>query len=150
MRSQLKFLALAWLAAVALPVARAAGTAPAPVADVVLTHARIYTAADPQLAEALAFRQGKLIYVGDARGVQTYLGAHTQRVDAGGRLVVPGLVDSHIHPVDIIDVDQCDLNSVGKSLRQLAAFILSRQFTWSRENGWPYTSGARPKQSSGR
>ncbi len=151
MRSRLKFLALVWTLVAALPVARAAGEAPAPVADVVLTHARIYTAADPQLAEALAFRQGKLIYVGDANGVQSYVGAHTQRVDAGGRLVVPGLVDSHIHPVDIIDVDQCDLNSVGKSLRQLAAFVQGcvKQFhlqpgKWLAVHQWSSTSDNRP------
>ncbi len=115
-----------WVVVAALcsaPVCQAAADAAPAAADVVLTHARIYTAAGPELAEALAFRDGVLTYVGDARGVQRYLGAHTQRIDAGGHLVVPGLVDSHIHPVDIIDAKECDLNSAEKTLRQLADFV---------------------------
>ncbi len=135
-----------WAAMAARVGAQAPGSA-----DVVVTHARIYTAADPQLAEALAFRQGKLVYVGSAEGVQAYVGARTQRVDAGGHLLVPGLIDSHIHPVDIIDVDQCDLNSVGKSLRQLAGFVQEcvKRFhlqpkQWLAVHQWSSTSDNRP------
>jgi predicted amidohydrolase YtcJ len=150
-RNQLRSLGFVWPLVFALPLARAAGEAPVLPADVVLTHARIYTAADPQLAEALAFRQGKLVYVGDAGGVQPYVGAHTQRVDAGGRLVVPGLVDSHIHPVDIVDVGQCDLDSAGKSLRQLAGFVQDcvkhlhlAPSTWLAVHQWSSTNDNRP------
>lgn len=106
-----------------LVLAARTSAAPVPPADFVLTHAKIYTATSPQLAEALAFRQGKLVYVGDQRGAQAYVGPRTRRIDAAGRLVVPGLVDSHIHPIDIVDVGQCDLDSAGKSLQQLAGFV---------------------------
>lgn len=92
-------------------------------ADTVVSHARIYTAASPQLAESLAIRGGKLVYVGDARGVQAYVGPQTRRIDAGGHLLVPGIVDSHIHPVDIVDAKECDLDSKKKSLKQLAEFV---------------------------
>jgi predicted amidohydrolase YtcJ len=69
-----------------------------PAADTVLMHARIYTV-DPHRpwAEALAIRDGRLDYVGDARGVEAYIGAHTVCLDAGGRLVLPGFVESHWH-----------------------------------------------------
>jgi predicted amidohydrolase YtcJ len=150
-RNQLKF--LAFLCPLALAPALAAAPEGAAVlpADVVVTHARIYTAAEPQLAEALAFRQGKIVYVGAASGVQAYVGTRTQRVDAGGHLVVPGLVDSHIHPVDIVDADQCDLNSAGKSLRQLAAFVQEcvKHFhlapgQWLAVHQWSSTNDNRP------
>ncbi len=151
MRDQLILLALTGALAFGASVAPAAGDTPVPAADVVLTHARIYTAADTRLAEALAFRQGKLVYVGDAIGVQRFVGALTQRVDAGGHLVVPGLVDSHIHPVDIVDVDQCDLNSAGKSLRQLASFAQAcvKRFhlapgAWLAVHQWSSTNDNRP------
>ena len=69
----------------------------------------------------------------------------------GGHLVVPGLVDSHIHPVDIIDVDQCDLDSVGKSLRQLAGFVQAcvKRFhlepgKWLAVHQWSSTNDNRP------
>jgi predicted amidohydrolase YtcJ len=96
--------------------------APAP-ADFVLTNARIYTAAGPDLATALAVRQGRLAYVGDARGASALIGPHTRVQDAQGRFVLPGLVDSHLHPLDIVKGDDCDLNSVGMSLRQIAAAV---------------------------
>ena len=65
-------------------LARASGRrSPVPAADVVLTHAKIYTAADPELAEAFAFRQGKLVYVGDLRGCNVSWGAsHSESTPA--------------------------------------------------------------------
>ncbi len=100
-----------------------AGAPAATPAELVLTHARIYTAAKPEFAEAMAVGHGQILYVGDAAGVRPYLGRHTRRVDAGGRLVLPGLVDSHIHPVDIVSGDQCDLQSGGRTLRAISAFV---------------------------
>jgi predicted amidohydrolase YtcJ len=106
-------------------VALAAAAAPATrdAAELVVTDARIYTAAGPSLAEALAVRHGRLVYVGDAKGVAALIGPHTTVRHAGGRLVVPGLVDAHIHPIDIVDFDVCDLHSASKSLRELSAFV---------------------------
>ena len=102
--------------------ATAADAAPQ-AADFVLTGARIYTAARPELATALAVRAGQLVYVGDAAGARALVGPHTTVQDARGRFVLPGLVDSHIHPLDIVKADECDLNSVGMSLRQIAAAV---------------------------
>ena len=89
----------------------------------VLTHARIYTAARPELATALAVRAGQLVYVGDDAGARALVGPHTRVQDAHGRFVLPGLVDSHIHPLDIIEPDVCNLKGVGKSLRGIADFV---------------------------
>ena len=111
------------LALCAMAAATASSGDAPPAADFVLTHARIYTAARAELAEALAVSQGRLIYVGDATGVRALIGAHTSVQDAHGRFVIPGLVDSHIHPLDIVEVGGCDLNSSGKSLRQISAFV---------------------------
>lgn len=125
-----------------------AGLAPA---DLVLTHARIYTAAGPQLAAALAARQGNIVYVGDDAGARAYLGPHTRLVDARGRLVVPGLVDSHIHPIDIVEVDECDLKSAGKALHALSTFVhgcIERYHPlageWLDVHGWNSTSNNVP------
>ncbi|HVN99389.1 MAG TPA: amidohydrolase family protein [Steroidobacteraceae bacterium] len=103
-------------------VADPAGAGVSP-AELVVTHARIYTAATPETAEAMAVRDGQVVYVGDAAGVRPYLGRHTRSVDAGGRLVLPGLVDSHIHPVDMVSGDECDLRSGGRTLREISAFV---------------------------
>ncbi len=135
-------------ALLALAVASPAGAAPA---DLVLSHARIYTAAGPALAEALAASHGQIVYVGDAAGVKKYVGARTRRVDAGGRLVLPGLVDSHIHPIDLVSGDECDLLSGPRSLRQISAFVRGciAHFRpsaggWLRVQGWSNTYGNTP------
>ena len=117
--------ARSWLPLAGIPLLLAAAAAcavPAP-ADLVVTDAKIYTAAGPALAEALAVRHGRLVYVGDAKSAEALIGPRTKVRRAGGRLVVPGLVDSHIHPIDIVDLDVCDLASASKSLRELADFV---------------------------
>jgi predicted amidohydrolase YtcJ len=120
-------------------------------ADYVLTDARIYTAAGPRLAEALAVRHGILVYVGDAAGAQAFVGQRTTVERAGGRLTVPGLVDSHIHPLDIVDLDVCDLDSKPKPLRELSAFVAAcvqhyrlAPGAWLRVHQWNPTDGNQP------
>ena len=72
---------------------------PAENADRVLTGGRIYTedARNPW-AQAIAIKGTRFIFVGDDRGAKAYVGATTERIDLGGRLVLPGLIDSHTHP----------------------------------------------------
>jgi predicted amidohydrolase YtcJ len=55
---------------------------------------------DPErpLAEALAWRDGELVAVGDVSEVRRHVGADTELVDGTGLTVLPGLVDSHLHP----------------------------------------------------
>jgi predicted amidohydrolase YtcJ len=103
--------------------ASAAAESRAKPADYVLTDARIYTAVDGTLAEALAVREGHLVYVGSSLGVKAFIGPHTHLERAAGRLVIPGLIDSHVHPADILDLDVCDINSKPLRLRELSAFV---------------------------
>jgi len=53
----------------------------------------------------------KIVYVGDVDGVKAYSGPKTRIQHGAGQLVIPGLVDAHIHPADIVDLDVCDLDS---------------------------------------
>ena len=68
-------------------------------ADRVLTGGKIYTVNDSQpWAMAVAVVRRKLVYVGSDEGVQRYIGPDTVVSNLNGRLVIPGLVDSHTHP----------------------------------------------------
>ena len=49
-------------------------------------------------ASAIAWRGDTLIAVGDTDDVGPHLGPETEVIDGSGSVVVPGLVDSHIHP----------------------------------------------------
>ena len=67
--------------------------------DIVLNNGRIYTvdAAQPW-AEAVAIENGRFVYVGDADGVEKFVGRDTVEYNLQGQFVLPGLVDSHTHP----------------------------------------------------
>ncbi len=64
-------------------------------ADKIIKNAKIYTAdKDNPRASALVVRDGKFAYVGDEDGLSAYEGEVT---DLGGRFVMPGIFDSHVH-----------------------------------------------------
>ncbi|MCC6233646.1 MAG: amidohydrolase [Verrucomicrobiales bacterium] len=70
-------------------------------ADLILHHGKIATVdARFSLAQALAVREGRIVSVGTDAEVLPLRGPQTKVVDLGGRLVVPGLMDSHAHPMD--------------------------------------------------
>src|SRR5262245_29925026 len=66
--------------------------------DLILYNARIYTV-DPTIpwVEAIAIRKPRIIAVGSSADLLTLAGPATQRMDLGGKLVLPGLCDAHIH-----------------------------------------------------
>ncbi len=69
-------------------------------ADVLFTNARVYTVNPAQpWAEAVAVKGNEIVYVGDVAGAAAHVGKNTRRQDLGGRLMLPGFIDSHVHPV---------------------------------------------------
>lgn len=67
-------------------------------ADLILTNGRIYTVdmAHPWV-EAVAVRNGRILAVGTTDEMLALAGQETERLDVGGRLVLPGFTDAHIH-----------------------------------------------------
>ena len=71
----------------------------APVAaDAIYTNGNVVTVDDnSSIAQALAVKDGKFLSVGTNDSVMLHRGANTQMFDLGGRTVIPGLTDSHLH-----------------------------------------------------
>ena len=70
-------------------------------ADIIVVHGRVYTENPQQSwAQGVAIHHGKIVAVGDDGVVQRMRGMGTKVIDAGGKLVLPGFVDCHIHFVD--------------------------------------------------
>ena len=69
--------------------------------DLALVNARVYTVdeANP-LAEAVVFRGDSIIYVGDVAGARKLIGGATDVRDLGGRLMLPGFVEAHMHVME--------------------------------------------------
>jgi predicted amidohydrolase YtcJ len=69
--------------------------------DLILLNARIHTmdAARPQ-AQALAIAGGAILALGTDADILALAGPATRRLDGGGRLVLPGFQDAHVHLLD--------------------------------------------------
>jgi predicted amidohydrolase YtcJ len=68
--------------------------------DTVLVDGRVVTVdADFSIREALAVRGGKITALGSTADVTALAGPATRVIDLGGRTVIPGLIDSHMHAI---------------------------------------------------
>ncbi len=66
--------------------------------DAILVNGKVFTANPAQpWAEALAIRGARIVAVGDTAAITAQAGSTTRRIDVGGRTVVPGLNDAHMH-----------------------------------------------------
>jgi predicted amidohydrolase YtcJ len=95
-------------------------------ADTVLRNAFVYTVdEDASVKRALAVRNGKLVYVGGKKGVRRYIGKRTEVLKMGGRMVMPGLHEGHIHDITKPARPTCDLEGVPLTVPEFQARIQS-------------------------
>lgn len=71
-------------------------------ADLILQHGKIVTVDSKfSIQQAIAIRSGRIVAVGsDAAVLKDNRGSRTEVVDLGGRMVLPGLIDAHVHALD--------------------------------------------------
>ena len=73
---------------------------PPAAADTVYRGGRVYTVdAHDSTQQALAIRAGRIVYVGSDAGLAAFIGPGTTVLDLHGRMLMPGLVDGHMHPL---------------------------------------------------
>jgi len=67
-------------------------------ADLVITNANIHTMdAKRTVASSIAVSGGKIIAIGSDADIRSLIGPSTRVIDAGGKLVLPGFNDAHVH-----------------------------------------------------
>ncbi len=130
------------------------GALPArPDADLVLRGGEIYTMdAARSWADAVAIRNGRILFVGDDSEVEALIGAETQVVDLGGRMVLPGMHDVHIHPISGgMEAAACNLNGLKTSEEYVEAIRryadAHPDVAWITGGGWlmsAFGPGAKP------
>jgi predicted amidohydrolase YtcJ len=118
---------------------------PAP-ADLLLSGGRVFTADAAQpWAEAVAVREGRIVFVGASRDASAFEGPATRRMDLAGRLVVPGFNDAHVHlmtgalsleRVDLIE----DLTLPAVQARIRAFAEANPKSPWVLGRGWLYVA----------
>ncbi|MDB4907671.1 MAG: Amidohydrolase 3 [Gemmatimonadetes bacterium] len=143
----MRLASLLLVAGVALPAAAQVSTAPAAPppqapAALILTNARIYTVDDTRpLVEALAVRDGRVVFAGSAREANAFRGAATRVLDLGGKTVIPGMVDAHAHLLGLgQSLRNVDLTGT-KSYDEVIARVVARAKespagSWIVGRGW--------------
>lgn len=68
--------------------------------DKVILNGKIITLNDQQpTAEAIAIAGNRIIELGSNQKIRKYIGKNVQVIDAGGKTVIPGIYDSHLHVI---------------------------------------------------
>src|SRR5437762_14203326 len=93
-----------WTQALAAPLltqvaAQAQRSAAPPQADTIYHNGKIVTVWDARpVAQAMAVKDNRFVAVGTNDEVLRSAGPSTRKIDLRGRCVVPGLIESHVHP----------------------------------------------------
>lgn len=109
-------------------------------ADLVVFNARVYTVDDAfSVATAFAIRDGRFLEVGSDAGIRSgYMAAKT--IDAGGKAIVPGLIDAHCHFYSLglkqRQVDLTGTQSFEEVLDRVIRFQKERPSDFIFGSGW--------------
>lgn len=96
-------------------------------ADVIVHNAKVLTVdAKSNKAESLATRGDRIIAVGTNEDVLKLRGPNTRVIDANGRTVLPGLMDSHTHPTGAAFSEAAGELPVLQSIAEVLAFVRRR------------------------
>jgi predicted amidohydrolase YtcJ len=114
----------------------------AQAADLIVTNARIYTVDENRpIVEAMAIRDGRVVATGPQRGIMTLRGPNTQVLDLNGRTVIPGMIDAHVHLLNLgnslRNVDLVGTTSYDEVVARVAARAREAPAgTWILGRGW--------------
>jgi len=133
------------MAAASLAIACAVATAQP--ADLIVTNAKVVTLdAKSTVAQALAVREGRVLAVGDAATVGRLAGPATRQVDAGGRTVIPGLIDSHLHGIRAALSYATEVNWINTYTIAEAMARLKAKAAAARPGAWLIVAGGWTEQ----
>ena len=119
--------------------AMAAG--PAEVADSLYINGNIYTVnEDFSTATTMAVKGDRILYVGDQAGAEAYVGAGTEITDLGGKTVLPGLIEGHMH-VSNLGENHLKLDCYFKSKEDILEMVRqaakeAEPGEWIQGSGW--------------
>jgi predicted amidohydrolase YtcJ len=113
-----------------------------PSADLIIINGTVATLDTANtIAEAIAIKDGKILFVGTNSEVNSYKGDSTKVIDAGGNFVMPGFIDSHAHFLGLGKSKQIlDLKGTNNFDEVVAAVAEAAENTlpgeWITGRGW--------------
>ncbi len=125
-------------------------SAPEP-ADLILVSAKIWTGnPSSPAASAIAASAGRIVAVGDDARISRLRGPKTLVIDAGGRRVVPGMIDCHTHMsmggLDLLAIDLRKTKDPAEFTSMVAAYA-GRQppGVWLTDGAWDHEQWSPPR-----
>jgi predicted amidohydrolase YtcJ len=122
--------------------ALSAGAAQAQVADTVLFNGKVLTVdQDFSVREALAIDHGRVLATGRSQDMQKLAGANARLIDLGGRTVIPGLTDGHIHGVRAAATFGAEVNWIGVPTLKQALEKIHQAAQTQKPGSWIIVAG---------
>ena len=97
--------------------------------NIVIINAKVYTIDnEDSIKEAIAIKNNKIVYVGNNEDINKYIKKETKVIDAKGNIILPGMIDSHIHPpgtalTELYEVSLYGLNTLEEYKEVIRVFI---------------------------
>jgi predicted amidohydrolase YtcJ len=109
--------------------------------DLVFTGGSVFTASPSRtVAEAIAVRDGRIVWVGRAADASEHVVANTRVLELEGRTVVPGFQDAHCHPAEGgVELARCTLNDAHS--REACLETITRYAAENPDLEWVVGSG---------
>jgi predicted amidohydrolase YtcJ len=119
-----------------------AGVAQAQIADTVLFNGKVLTGdKDFSIREALAIDHGRVLGTGTSQQMRKLAGEHARLIDLGGRTVIPGLTDGHIHGVRAAATFGTEVNWIGVPTLKQALEKIHQAAQAQKAGSWIVVAG---------
>lgn len=114
-------------------------------ADIVLRNGFIYIVdSSNSIAQSVAIKDGKLTFVGSDSGASQFIGERTKVIDFENRMVLPGFIDAHCHPISSYryfnELNLYDLKTIPEIQKAIKKYLLSHpNAKYIKGRGWSDT-----------
>jgi predicted amidohydrolase YtcJ len=111
-------------------------------ADLLVYGGTIYTVEDTQpQVEAVAVRDGRIVFAGAMKDAEAWTGEKTERLDLQGKTMTPGFIEGHGHLMGVgynaLELDLMDVTSYEEMVERVrAAVAKAKPGAWILGRGW--------------
>src|SRR3954447_25795611 len=118
------------------------GAATAESADTIMFNGKILTVdKDFSVRQALAIGNGRVLATGSSPAMKKLAGDKTRLIDLGGRTVIPGLTDGHIHGVRAALTFGTEVNWIGVPTLKAAVEKIRQAALTQKSGSWIVVAG---------
>jgi predicted amidohydrolase YtcJ len=113
-----------------------------PPPDLVLTNGKVVTVDERfTIAQGLAVRGDRIVAVGSNQEMAKLAGPNTRQIDLGGRTLIPGLIDNHLHLLRAGGTWELELRWDGVDSRKRAIEMIRERARQVGPGGWVFNIG---------